>query len=104
MQKIGEYYSNKSGTRYYKKYEDDSWEDYQEDMKRCGIYYNGKGVKPIKVIHRENHNPLIVIGWEDDGQLGFEKNNYVYANSFDASWIDGLIENLELVKRELEGM
>lgn len=100
--KIGIYGNDDTREVYLKPFEDDSWSEYQDDMKKHGIYYNEKGVSPIKIIKRENQNPLFVIGYEDDGVLGFKKENGYYVTCKDVSWIDDLINNLEFVKKECE--
>ena len=97
---ITDHYYDKDGEYIYA--EDQTWdEETIEELKDSNVYYN-HGVHPIKIVPRGLQNPLIVIGWEDDGQIGFEKEYESYKDGFDSFWIDSLIENLQAVKKIIE--
>lgn len=51
---------------------------------------NGDGVHPIMI---KGH--LLVIGWEDDGQIGFDKSYGHFKHSFDKFWTPYLIADLK---------
>lgn len=85
--------------------EDQVWDDatLNELWEKYHIIYNG-GIKPVKIVFRENDNPLCVLGSEDDGTLYFKKyyKTNDYMNSFDMSWLSNIISQLEDVRRKLQ--
>ena len=90
--------------------EEQAWDE--EALKRLweshNIVFDGRGVKPIKIIGKDSTNPIIAFGSEDDGTIQFERDyyggeepsNYRFACS--AYWIDSIIEHLQEVKRRLK--
>ena len=65
---------------------------------------SGGASKPVMIIPRDGEAPLVAIGVEDDGTLYFRRNSYgQYANSFDSSWIDSLIADLQAAKAKING-
>ena len=102
---ICNYFNNEDCERIFA--EDQSWD--KETLKQLqneyNVYFmnNGDGVCPIKIIPRNDaQNPLIAIGWEDDGQIGFDKYDQDhYTNCIDAYWIDSLIADLLASKKAI---
>ena len=76
----------------------------KELRKKHNIFFlsGSNGCKPIKVVPRKGQNPLIVLGYEDDGCIWFEKQSGNYRNAFDSSLIDGLIVDLTAAKHYVE--
>lgn len=73
------------------------------EQKHNIFFLNGaNGCTPIKVVPRKGRNPLIVLGYEDDGCIWFEKQFGHYRNAFDSSLIDGLITDLTAAKKFVE--
>lgn len=65
---------------------------------------SGMACKPVMIIPRDGLPPLVAIGLEDDGTLYFRRDRYgQYANSFDSSWIDSLIADLQKAKAKING-
>lgn len=73
------------------------------EQKHNIFFLNGdNGCTPIKVVPRKERNPLIVLGYEDDGCIWFETRFGSYRNAFDSSLIDGLITDLTAARRFAE--
>lgn len=72
---------------------------------KYNIYYN-KGIRPMKIIPRDNGlNPLVVMGYEDDGRMWFVKDEWGdYKHRFDSYWIDSITDNLNIVKDAIKEM
>ena len=66
----------------------------EEDL----VVYDGKACHAVRIIPRKGMNPLFEILGEDDGQLF----TYDHQVSFDISWTDGLIKQLEDAKKYWE--
>ena len=64
----------------------------KEIKKKYNIIFDGHGCYAIRVIPRENANPLFAIMSEDDGAL------YETDVVFDAEWTDSFIKCLENAK------
>lgn len=65
---------------------------------------SGRGCIPVKIIPRDGEAPLVALGVEDDGTLYFRMNSFGgYANSFDSSWIDSFIADLQEAKAKING-
>ena len=65
---------------------------------------SGDACQPVMIIPRDGETPAVAIGVEDDGTLYFRRNGYgQYANSFDSSWIDFLIADLQEAKAKING-
>ena len=88
--------------------EDQRWDaaTLQQLREEYNIFFmsNGKdAVNPLMVIPRGAGSPLIVVGWEDDGQIGFNKNEYGnWVKTFSAFWIDSFIDDLLAAKRAVD--
>ena len=63
----------------------------QEELQKIGIFMQSCGVCPVMIIERNNHNPLVVIGDEDDGTMFFQED----PKTFDLYWARHLINDLE---------
>ena len=77
--------------------EDQCWD--KETLKQLKEEYNiyfmngGDGVKPVMI-----KDDMVVIGWEDDGQIGFRKSKNYYSgflDEFNIYWIKFLIADLQ---------
>lgn len=78
--------------------EDDGFDlDTMKCIEELGIIYD-KGVTPIRILQRENMNPLVQIGFVDDYKIGFDDRSLC----IDSSWIDSLIDCLCKAKRKCE--
>lgn len=88
---------------------DDQWwnkEAIQELRDKHNIIFMSScdGCIPVMIIPRDGEPPLVALGVEDDGTLYFKRNSYGrYANSFDSSWIDSLIADLQEAKAKING-
>lgn len=88
---------------------DDQWwnkEAIQELRDEYNIIFmsSGRGCIPVKIIPRDGEPPLVALGVEDDGTLYFRRNGFGgYENSFDSSWIDSLIADLQEAKAKING-
>ena len=51
---------------------------------------NSDGAHPIMI-----KGKWLIIGWEDDGQIGFDKRYGRFTNSFDKFWVPYLIADLK---------
>ena len=56
-----------------------------------------EGVFGIQIIPRENYNPIIKLGMEDDGTIFFHDKS----PEFDSYWLDSLIKLLEMTKEKI---
>lgn len=87
---------------------DQCWdaETLKEIKEKYNIFFmsNGKdAATPLMVIPRPGMNPLIVVGWEDDGQIGFDKDQYGnWVKTFSAGWIDSFIADLQAAKEAID--
>ena len=90
--------------------EEQEWdrEALEQLWERHNIVFDGRGVKPIKIIGKDSTNPIIAFGSEDDGTIYFERDYFGgeepsnYRFSCSAYWIDSIIEHLQEVKRRLK--
>lgn len=56
---------------------------------------NGDGVIPVMLVDKNSENPLIAIGYEDDGTIFFERKQGLFKECFSAFWVKFLIADLE---------
>lgn len=59
---------------------------------------NGDGVRPIMAL-REKENTLLVIGYEDDGTIIFNKKYGYYKDVILSYWVDSFIADLKEAKK-----
>ena len=86
---------------------DQRWDDetLKEIKEKYNIFFmsNGKdGATPLMLIPRPRTSPLIVVGWEDDGSIGFNKNEGGWEKCFDSYWIESFIADLQAAKEAID--
>lgn len=77
--------------------EDQEWghPKVKKQLLELGIIFHHGGVTPIRIIPRENCNPLLQLGGEDDGHIWFKKDAND-DNVFDVYWATTLIKDLRM--------
>ena len=91
---------NKISCLKFKSPDGDCWPSHRRKqlIEQHKIFFKGD-VMPVKLVKGKSDYPLFVIGWEDDGQIGFYRhihNNFICEANI--NWIDNLIENLRDAK------
>ena len=73
--------------------EDQEWNDAitQKELRKLGIFFSHNGVIPVRCIPRDEADPLIELGCEDDGHIIFESTDY---GLFDVFWTKMLMHDL----------
>lgn len=74
----------------------------KEIREKYNIFFRPDSATPLMVIPRPGINLLIVIGWEDDGTIGFNKRNGGWENCFDSYWLDGFLADLQATAAAIE--
>jgi predicted ATP-grasp superfamily ATP-dependent carboligase len=84
---------HETGFRIYKNNDDVCWSDCDYPLRMLGIY-NLTSVPVMVFMQEGNPEPQVVLGWEDDGKIGFDKDRCGHLNSFSYAHIPGLIAGL----------
>lgn len=78
----------------------------KELRERYNIFFMSNGrdaATPLMVIPRPRLSPLIVIGWEDDGSIGFNRDKSGnWETCFDGYWADSFIADLQAAKKVID--
>lgn len=87
--------------------DDQHWDDstVKELRERYNIFFMSNGrdaATPLMVIPRPGKSTLIVVGWEDDGTIGFNRGDYGWETCFDSYWINSFIADLQVAKEAID--
>lgn len=85
--------------------EDQTWDGQtmRELWEKYHVYYN-RGIWGYMVIPRKTGDPLIVIGYEDDGCIRFPRSYGQYEHSFSAYWIKSILKDFDEVQYGIKHM
>ena len=87
--------------RFYIEAKDQTWSNKiaQAELLSLNVVFKSCGVLPIRILPRQNSNPLLQIGSEDDGRICFSKGD----PTFDAFWAKSLIDDLQTSLKIIQG-
>ena len=93
MEKFKRISTYEDGGRMYIEAKDQTWSNKtaQDELLSLNVVFKSCGVSPIRILPRQNSNPLLQIGSEDDGRICFSKTDQI----FDAFWANSLISDLQ---------